>query len=62
MTIFDQYRRLDIVGNGQSSDMLLPSYHPNGIPLLENFIELVDSSDYLAGANYEHVGKIKLYT
>ena len=51
-----------MAGNGQSSDMLLPSYHPNGIPLLENFIELVDSSDYLAGANYEHVGKIKLYT
>ena len=51
-----------MAGNGQSSDILLPSYHPNGIPLLENFIELVDSSDFLAGANYEHVGKIKLYT
>tara|TARA_B100001287_G_scaffold214719_1_gene183586 strand:+ start:201 stop:4079 length:3879 start_codon:yes stop_codon:yes gene_type:complete len=51
-----------MAGNGQSSDILLPSYHPNGIPLLENFIELVDSSDYLAGLNYEHVGKIKLYT
>ena len=51
-----------MAGNGQSSDILLPSYHPNGIPLLENFIELVDSSDLLAGVNYEHVGKIKLYT
>lgn len=51
-----------MAGNGQSSDILLPSYHPNGIPLLENFIELVDSSDLLAGTNYEHVGKIKLYT
>ena len=51
-----------MAGNGQSSDILLPNYHPNGIPLLENFIELVDSTDVLAGSNYEHVGKIKLYT
>ena len=51
-----------MAGNGQSSDMLLPNYHPNGIPLLENFIELVDSSDALAGQDFEHVGKIKLYT
>ena len=51
-----------MAGNGQSSDIALPNYHPNGIPLLENFIELVDSTDLLAGVNYEHVGKIKLYT
>jgi len=51
-----------MVGNGQSSDSLLPSYHPNGIPLLPNYIELVDSLDPLAGSFYEHVGKIKLYT
>lgn len=51
-----------MAGNGQSSNNLLPSYHPNGIPLLENFIELVDSLDPLAGSSHEHVGKIKLYT
>lgn len=51
-----------MVTNGQSTDSLLPSYHPNGIPLLQNYIELVDSLDPLAGAAYENVGKIKLYT
>ena len=51
-----------MAGKGQSSDPLLPSYDPHGIPLLPNFIELVDSLDPLAGATYEHVGKIKLFT
>lgn len=47
---------------GQSTDSLLPSYNPYGIPLLTGYIELVDSLDTLAGTNYEHVGKVKLYT
>lgn len=46
---------------GQSSDPLLPSYHQDGLPLVANHIELVSDGDPLAGANNEHVGKIKLY-
>lgn len=51
-----------MVQNGQSSDASLSSYHPNGVPLMPGYIEIVDSLDPLAGMNYENVGKIKLYT
>ncbi len=47
---------------GQSSDPLAASYNEDGIPLVPGFIELVAAGDPLAGANDEHVGKIKLYT
>lgn len=47
---------------GQCSDSTLPSYHPKGIHLYKNLIELVDSNDVLAGKAYENVGKIKLFT
>lgn len=47
---------------GQSTDENLPSFDPVGIPLVEGFVELVTAEDPLAGANQEHVGKIKLYT
>jgi hypothetical protein len=46
---------------GQSSDPLLPSYHINGLPLMENYIELVTATDPLANGNPQHIGKIKLY-
>jgi len=46
---------------GQSSDTQLPSYHINGILLVDNYIELVAEGDTLAGENNEHVGKIKIY-
>ncbi len=46
---------------GQSSDPNLPSYHPGGLPLIPNYIELVEMGDPLAGTNNENVGKIKLY-
>lgn len=46
---------------GQSTDENLPNYHPAGLPLHEGFIELVEEGDSLAGANNEHVGKVKLY-
>ncbi len=46
---------------GQSTSALLPSYHPGGIPLLDGYVELVDSTDDgLVGDNYEHYGKIKV--
>lgn len=46
---------------GQSSDAQLPSYHTNGILLVDDYIELVTEGDELAGDNNEHVGKIKIY-
>jgi hypothetical protein len=51
---------------GQSSDINLPSYHPDGIPLVPGYIELVESGDPLADdpgtpEADDHVGKVKLY-
>jgi hypothetical protein len=46
---------------GQSSDSNLPSYHVDGITLQPGLIELVEAGDPLAGANDEHVDKIKLF-
>lgn len=46
---------------GQSSDPNLASYAPNGIPLEEGLVELVEEGDPLAGMNSENVGKIKLF-
>lgn len=46
---------------GQSSDPNLPSFDPEGLPLVPGYIELVKSGETLAGENDENVGKIKLY-
>ncbi|NRB53502.1 MAG: T9SS type A sorting domain-containing protein [Saprospiraceae bacterium] len=46
---------------GQSSDPNLPSFDPEGLPLVPGYIELVKSGETLAGDNDENVGKIKLY-
>jgi hypothetical protein len=46
---------------GQSSDPSLPSYNINGLPLVQDYIELVTATDPLATDNPQHVGKIKLY-
>jgi hypothetical protein len=48
---------------GQSTTRALPFYHPDGIPLIEGYIELVDADDppELRGPNDENVdNKIKL--
>ncbi|MCC7506761.1 MAG: vanadium-dependent haloperoxidase [Saprospiraceae bacterium] len=45
---------------GQCTDPRLPSYHPAGIPLLPDRVELVKKGDPLAGSSNEHVGKIKI--
>ncbi len=50
-----------LAGLGQSSDPNLPSYHPNGLPLVPGYVELVLPGDPLAGFANIHVGKIKLY-
>ena len=47
---------------GQSSSMSDASYDSGGLPLVNNFIELVELGDPLAGASNEHVGKIKLFS
>lgn len=47
---------------GQSTDMSQENYNISGIPLIANYIELVEADDPLAGIMNEHVGKIKLYT
>lgn len=47
---------------GQSTDAALPSYHPEGLPLVESYIELIEVGDPLAGDRNQHVGKVKLYT
>lgn len=46
---------------GQSSDPLLASYNPNGLPLIPGYIELIAEGDELAGDSSEHLGKIKLF-
>ncbi|GAB1307688.1 hypothetical protein KH5_03710 [Urechidicola sp. KH5] len=46
---------------GQSSNPNLSNYHPEGIPLIPNFIEVVEADDPLAFNQLNNVGKIKLY-
>lgn len=45
---------------GQSTDSLKPNYHPNGIPLVENHIELIEKGDPLIGPNEENLNKVKI--
>ena len=45
---------------GQSTSQVLPHYHPAGMRLIENVVELIKVGDPLAGNNNQHVGKIKL--
>ncbi|MFZ6051357.1 T9SS type A sorting domain-containing protein [Halocola ammonii] len=47
---------------GQCTNMALDSYHPQGIPLIDGKIEVVEAGDPLAGDMDENVGKIKLYS
>ncbi|MFC0604756.1 FG-GAP-like repeat-containing protein [Winogradskyella pulchriflava] len=47
---------------GQSTDNTLSNYDISGIPLIDNYIEVVEMGDPLAGFANQHVGKIKLYT
>lgn len=50
-----------MAAKGQSSDATLPSYDPHGLPLIPNYIELIETGDPLAGDNDENVGKLKVY-
>lgn len=46
---------------GQSSDTALPNYHIGGVRLKTGFIELVSSTDPLAGTSGQNIDKIKFY-
>ena len=46
---------------GQSSDPDSPNYDVGGLPLIEDFIEIVEEGDQLAGDDNEHVDKIKVW-
>lgn len=47
---------------GQSTDNTLDNYDVAGIPLIDDYIEVVEMGDPLAGFANQHVGKIKLFT
>ena len=51
-----------MASQGQSTDPTLPNYAPQGLPLLDGWIELVASDDPLAGENQENVNKVKVYS
>jgi len=51
-----------MASQGQSTNSALPNYSSQGLPLLDGWIELVDSNDPLAGDNLENVDKIKVYS
>lgn len=46
---------------GQSSDTNQVNYHPNGLQLVDDLIELVKLGDPLAGEFDQDVGEVKLY-
>jgi hypothetical protein len=46
---------------GQSTDTNYLSYHSGGLPLVEDYVAVVNLGDELAGSSNENVGKIKLY-
>jgi hypothetical protein len=47
---------------GQCTNMALDNYHPQGIPLVDGYIEVVEAGDPLVGDADENLGKIKLFT
>jgi hypothetical protein len=47
---------------GQSSDPDGLNYNPQGLPLVEGYIEIVQEGDPLAGTDNVNVGKIKVYS
>ena len=51
-----------MAARGQSSDPTLSNYHVAGIPLIPEYIEVIQEGDPLAGGNNQYVNTIKLYT
>ncbi|MEY3850323.1 MAG: hypothetical protein RJA38_764 [Bacteroidota bacterium] len=48
--------------NGQSSDPSLPNYHPQGLPLIPGYIELVQPGDLMNGFMSGDIGQVKIRT
>lgn len=52
-------------GLGQSSDPALPSYHPNGLPLISGLIELITTESTAPGQRHEslagHEGELAIH-
>jgi len=46
--------------NGQSTDKTRTNYHPEGLPLIDGLIEIVDPDDPLAKEDTVNIGKIKV--
>jgi len=63
---YDYIRPVSVIrcmgDNGQCSNPNMNNYSPAGLPLIPGFIEIVDSTDVLAGLTYEHIGKMKVLT
>lgn len=49
-----------MASRGQSTSATLPNYDPEGIPLVDGYVELVGEGDPLADESNENVGKIKV--
>ena len=47
---------------GQSTDSSLDNFNPQGLPLIDGYIEVVNEGDPIIGIDNENLGKIKLYT
>ena len=66
---YDYVRPISMIrwmgGLGQSSDPELPSYHPDGLPLIEGQVELITEETTAPGERHEHlddhVGEIAIW-
>lgn len=63
---YDYVRPVSAIRNmakqGQCTDPNKRNYDPDGIPLIKDYIEVIQPGDPLAGPNNKNVGEIKLYT
>lgn len=59
-TFYDSSRPITLIrymaGRGQSSDPLAASYHPEGLPLVPDLIEVITSASAQPGGRHEHLG------
>lgn len=57
---YDYVRPISMIrwmgGLGQSSDPGQPSYHPDGLPLTDGFVELITDESAATGERHEHLG------
>lgn len=67
--VYDYVRPISSIrymgGLGQSSDVSGPSFHPQGLPLIDDLIELVTEASAAPGQRHahlsEHIGKVAIY-